>query len=72
MKKVTEVYGEKGREDGTLLYGGFYHLCGTVLEGESAWNVKDSDISHWEKARTFFVTDKFEISFQKECYLLEE
>ena len=74
MKKVCEVYVNCGNPDGTLLYGGFYHLCGELLEGKSAW-VSESDsssISHWEKEKAFHITDSFYVSFHNSCSLLED
>ena len=31
--KPAEVYVNCTLEDGTVWYGGFYHLCGTVVQG---------------------------------------
>lgn len=39
-KKPIEVYVNYTNKDGTLWYGGWYHLCGTLLsEGEELWQV---------------------------------
>lgn len=37
MKKACEVYLNCTNQDGMVLDGGFYHVCGKVLEGKSAW-----------------------------------
>ena len=58
--------------DSSLLYGGFYHLCGTLLSGESAWIPTSSTSSYWEENRAFPVTDGFRISFQQKYDLLEK
>lgn len=72
MRKVSEVYVNRNNSDGTLLYGGFYHLCGTLLAGKSAWVPNSPSTSHWEEEQTFPVTNNFHVSFQRECSLLEE
>nr|WP_288828497.1 hypothetical protein [uncultured Clostridium sp.] len=72
MRKVSEVYVNCNNSDGTLFYGGFYHLCGTLLLGESAWVSIDPSISHWEEEQAFKITNDFHVSFQKECSLLED
>lgn len=46
MRKVSEVYVNCTNSNGTLFYGGFYHLCGTLLAGKSAWVPKSPSTSH--------------------------
>lgn len=72
MRRVCEVYVNCVNSDGTLFYGGFYHLCGTVLSGESAWVSNSPTSSHWEEERAFLISDGFRVSFQQECDLLEK
>ena len=36
MKEVCECYVNCADNDGDLLYGCFYHVCGALLDGESA------------------------------------
>lgn len=72
MRCVCEVYVNYANPDGSLFYGGFYHLCGTLLSGKSAWVPTSSTSSYWKDDRTFPVTDNFHISFQQECDLLEK
>jgi hypothetical protein len=72
MRKVSEVYVNCNNHDGSLFYGGFYHLCGTLLAGKSAWVPNGPTISHWEEAQVFRVLNDFHVSFQRECSLLED
>ncbi|MBR5986714.1 MAG: hypothetical protein IK019_09930 [Clostridia bacterium] len=37
LKKATEIYVCCQNDDGTLLYGGFCHVCGTILDSDSFW-----------------------------------
>lgn len=42
VKKPIEVYVNCTNKDGTLWYGGWYHLCGTLLDdGEDIWRVAE-------------------------------
>jgi hypothetical protein len=71
MRRVCEVYVNYANPDGSLFYGGFYHLCGTLLSGKSAWLPTTPTSSYWEADMTFPVTENFRVSFQEECHLLE-
>ena len=76
IKKPAEVYVNSAHSDGSLLYGGFYHLCGTILNGESAWvkqnaDNKDSTASYWKHSKTHPILNGFYVSFQEDCSLVE-
>lgn len=58
--------------DGTLLYGGFYHVCSILLDGTSAWKKLNENTSYWDKEASFPVSSDFFISFQKDIALLEK
>lgn len=72
MRKVCECYVNCVEDDGTLLYGGFYHVCGVLLEGKSAWRKIDESVSCWDDEAAFCVTPDFHISLQEEIALLEK
>lgn len=43
-KKPIEVFVNHTNKDGTLFYGGWYHLCGMLLsEGEELWQVTEGE-----------------------------
>lgn len=43
-KKPAETFAYCSEENGkNLFYGGFYHLCGTVLTGDNAWIMREVD-----------------------------
>ena len=71
MRKVCEVYVNCRNSDDTLLYGGFYHLCGTLLTGKTAWVPTSASTSHWQESQAFQIAPSFLVSFQTECDLLE-
>ena len=72
LKKIVECYVNCKNEDGTLLYGGFCHVCGTLIQGKSAWvNVSETH-SYYNSETAYRLHDNFSISFQEECHLVEE
>ncbi len=54
------------------MYGGFYHICGTILDGKGGWVKKDDDYAYRDSNSTVRAYPNFEISFNKEYDLLEE
>lgn len=72
MGKICECYVNCVNEDGTLLYGGFYHVCGVILSGDSAWIKIDENTAYWETENAFRVSRNFCVCFQESVDLLEE
>ena len=74
--KPAEVYVSYTRADGTLLYGGFYHLCGTLLQGKGGWQAvyagPKNKTSVWKRETCYSVTDRFFIAFTEDIVLLED
>lgn len=72
LEKTPEVYVNCLNDDSSLFYGGFYHICGTIIQGKKLWK----EIS--EKARIFdddaFIplTKEYQVAFTKEVHLLEK
>lgn len=75
IKKPAEVY-VNCSENNILLYGGFYHLCGTIIRGESPWKIvsetKASTVSHLNEDKMICFEKNFRIAFQEGCALLDE
>lgn len=75
-KKPAEVYANMVNNDGLVLYGGFYHLCGRLFSGESAWVTVKSNTkaktSFWDSSKTYSVSKDFLVSFQEDCSLVED
>lgn len=70
MQKACECYVNGPKDEKTLLYGGFYHLCGKILAGEHAW--KDAgNGSRWNEKAAYFITPNFQVSFSTDVALLE-
>lgn len=75
-KKPAEVYVNCTQEDGTLFYGGFYHLCGRLIRGQGGWRTvsssADGKSSVWERETCYPVTDRFFAAFTEDIALLEK
>lgn len=56
IRKAAEVYVNAVNPDGTLFYGGFYYVCGRLLDGNSS--------------EPYILQKDFQISFQTECDLV--
>ena len=72
MKKITECYVNCKNNDGTLFYGGFCHVCGTLLQGESAWVKVSETHSYYDPNAAYRIDEHVCVSFQKECFLVEQ
>ena len=73
-RKPAEVYGVKGEleEDGALWYNGWYHICGTRIEGEDAWVHTSESSMHLDGDRMYAVDDSFKVSFEEQVLLLHK
>lgn len=76
IKKPAEVYANAVNADGLVSYGGFYHLCGRLLSGESAWvtakSNKKATSFYWDTSKTYAVSKNFNVSFTEDCSLAED
>lgn len=72
MRKVRECYVNFADDDGMLFYGGFYHICGTLLDGDSAWKKMNNKLCCWDDKAAFCISPGFHVSFQRDIALLEK
>ena len=66
MKKTPECYLNTMNQDGTLCYGGLYHVCGSIIDGA----VSAEEINH-HGFPYFSVSPDLKICFINEIALLE-
>jgi hypothetical protein len=73
-RKPAEVYDVMGGldEDGRVWYNGFYHVCGTRLEGEDAWVDTAKDMKHLDESKMYAPDPSFRISFEEQVHLLRK
>jgi len=72
LKRIVECYVNCKNDDGSLLYGGFCHLCGTLVQGENAWVKTSETHSYYNSDLAYHLDDSFCVSFQEECFFVEE
>lgn len=75
IKKPAEVYVNYS-ENNIICYGGFYHICGKIVEGETAWKITSKTqkfiTSYLNEDTMFCITKNFKISFDESCLLLQD
>lgn len=75
IKKPAEVYVNYLESD-IAYYGGFYHICGIIIKGESPWGsvskTEKSIVNQLDENNMFCIRDDFRVGFQNECILLSE
>lgn len=72
FSKPAEIYASHACGPDTLFYGGFYHICGTILEGKDAWIQTGEKSYRLDEAYSIDLTEDFSIYFTTEVALLEE
>lgn len=71
-KKTAECMKYTDNPDGTSLYGGFYHLCGRLVEGDDAWVEISKSHSVFERDLAYKVNEHFFASFRETASSLSE
>lgn len=72
LEKSPEVYVNCPNQDGTLFYGGFYHLCGKIIQGKDAWYKIEQDTKSLDESTLVSLTQQFQIAFSEYVALLEK
>ncbi len=68
--EIIPYYSENNKK--SISYGGFYHICGTLLSNNTLWNTNDSEVLHLNENKMYEITDGYKIGFSGECDLLED
>ncbi len=63
MKKICECYVYCAKDENTLYYGGFCHICATLLSGKSAWKPTSDSTACWDDEATYPLSPNFGVSF---------
>ena len=72
LEKTPEVYVNCQNEDGTLYYGGFYHLCGTIVSGKNPWKVIEGNAKEMDADALISLGEGFRVAFSEDVSLLEK
>lgn len=71
-EQVAEIYVNCRNDDGTLFYGGFFHICGKILQSGIVWT-EITERSRTMGAESFVeLVPGFDIYFEEEVHLLEK
>lgn len=78
LKKAAELCTYCAENDGkSILYGGFYHLCGKLMSDTNVWiqvsgNKKDTQVYRQDADLMYKIDEDYAIGFSRDCSLLEE
>lgn len=70
--KPAEIYASHSCGADTLFYGGFYHICGTILEGKEPWIQTGEKSYRLDETYAIDVTEDFSVYFTNDISLLED
>ena len=72
IEKATEVYVNWVNKDESVFYGGFYHLCGKILQGCQVWD--EINEKHCVLNEDVFLElgDNYRVAFTEDILLIEE
>ena len=71
MEKACEVYVNCQNEDGSVFYGGFYHLCGRIIHGDMVWEKVSENHAVLKEMSFAELCDGYQVAFTDEIVLLE-
>ena len=71
IDRAPEVFVNCVNEDSTLFYGGFYHLCARIVQGDDCLKKEDRALSLQQDC---FVqlNDGYQVAFTEEVALMQE
>ena len=72
IRKPAEYYVFDAVEPGSVFGGGFWHICGTILEGKDLWIQESPKSRRMDTSYAFDLADDFTVYFTEEIALLEE
>ena len=72
LEKTPEMYVNGPNHDGTLFYGGFYHLCGTIVRGKDSLTDIEVNKNAFDEGAFVSLTKDFKVAFTDNIALLEK
>ena len=77
LKKAAEIIPYVAQKEGKyMLYGGFYHICGTKESINDVWkpegDVANSQIFSLDEDEMYSIVENYKIGFSSSCNLLED
>ena len=72
-EKAAEVFANCPEDNGRkIFYGGFYHICGKVLNGDSPWIPEGENAYHWASGNTYQIAEGYKVGFENGGALIED
>ena len=71
IKKAREVYVNNANTDHTIFYAGWYHVCGKLVEKETALVYNDITGYHQAGEKAYVITNDFKVTFSSDCNILD-
>lgn len=72
LEKAAEVYVNHPNDDGSLFYGGFYHLCGRIVQGNEPWRQMAENVKTFNEDAFVSLAENYQVAFTEEIALLEK
>lgn len=72
IRKPAEVYASHAITPDSTYYGGFFHICGTILEGTGLWIQEDEKTYRMDESYAIDLTEDFSVYFTNKVQLLED
>lgn len=70
-EKPAEVYANYAPSKDTVHYGGFYHVCGTILAGTEPWVYVDPNCYHLDDQYQIQLSNDHSVYITQQIHLLE-
>ena len=70
--KPAEITAYNSHDGNTTFYEGFYHVCGTILEGKDPWLQVGERAYRLNKDYALKIAEDFSVFFTGKCALVEE
>ncbi len=72
-EKSAEVFVNCAEDDKkNIFYGGFCHICGKVLKGNSPWVPEGETAYRWETENTYQIAEGYKVGFENGGALIED
>ncbi len=72
-EKSAEVFANCAEDNKRkIFYGGFCHICGKVLNGDSPWVPDGEKAYRWETGNTYQIAEGYKVGFENGGALIED
>ena len=72
LNKPAEIYGIYAPSDDSVFYGGFYHICGSILKGTEPWIPLEDNRFQLDEQYQIELDEEHIVFFTNDVQLLED